>query len=130
MGMMEHVHHTSSIMYGVDELRPMHQRIFVTLFVQKLCQALFVDQTADGKSPVIILLGTMLKGVHLYFCSLLTIMADVIVKFQQGDERYGRIIVVNLDELGGNHILCKIILKLLRDMKSSTAAMFFLVSSP
>jgi len=42
----------------------------------------------------------MLQGVHLYFYPLLALMADAIVKFQEGDHSYGRIIVVNLDELG------------------------------
>jgi len=35
----------------------------------------------------------------LYFCPILALMADVIGKFQQGDQCYGRIIVINLDEL-------------------------------
>ena len=52
------------------------------------------------------LLGTVLKGMHLYFSPLLALLADLIVKFQQGDQH-------------------KRILELLRDIKSSTTATVF-----
>ena len=128
--MMEHVCHTSSHVYDVDELCPMQHWIFVTLLVKKFHQVLFVDQIAGGKYYVMRLLGTVLKGTHLYFFPLLELMADAIAKFQQDNDRYGQIIIVNLDELGGITISAKRILTLLCDMKSSTSATVFLVSSP
>jgi len=84
--MIEHVRHTSNLVYGIDKLRPMRHPIFVSLFAEKLHQALFIDRTADRKPHVMRFLGTILKGVYLYFCPLLALLSDVIVKFQQGDE--------------------------------------------
>ena len=57
-------------------------------------------------------------------------MADIVLKFQQGDQQYGRILVYNLDEMGVNANTRKKILKLLRDIKSTTTSTIFLVSSP
>ena len=52
---------------------------------RKKLQVLFVDKTARGKSHDMRLLATINKGVHVYVCPLLVLMADIVLKFQEGN---------------------------------------------
>ena len=128
--MMDHAALVSRLVYDVDTLREMQHRLLHTMLVKKIRHVLYVDRTGGGKSHSMRMLASMLKGIHLYFCPLLALMADIVLKFQEGNQQYGRIIVFNLDEMGGNANMRKRILQLLRDLKSSTTSTIFLVSSP
>ena len=85
VNLMEHVQHCLKMVYGVLELRPMQHLLFETMLVKKKLQVLFVDKTARGKSHDMRLLATINKGVHVYVCPLLVLMADIVLKFQEGN---------------------------------------------
>ena len=84
--MMEHVQHASRLVYEVDELREMQYQLLFTMLVNRIRQVLYVDRTGGGKSHAMRMLATMCKGIHLYFCPLLALMADVALKFQEGNQ--------------------------------------------
>ena len=129
---MDHVLHASREVYQVAELRPMQRRALAKLLVEKVRQILFVDRTGGGKSHVMRLLATMLKGVHVYLCPLLSLMADVAIKFGEGNRAYGDVFVFNLDEFvgqAGSRVRKRILGKLKR-LRKGTTSTYFLIGSP
>lgn len=121
----------STLVWGVDALRQMQEQALTTMFVRGRRKLLLVDKTGGGKSHVMRLMMTMLKGIHLYFCPLLALMADVVVKFKQGCDDYGAIEVYNLDEIASksSKIRTDIIARLRRLQPTSTTTII-LVASP
>ena len=51
---------------------------------------------------IIRLVGTMSKGVHFVLHPLLALTADQIEAFTGGNEDYGNIIIINLDDHAAN----------------------------
>ena len=92
----DHLRFVSRGVWGVD-LRDMQLAALLKIFRQSK-KLLIVQQTGTGKSHIFRMLGTMLNGIHLVMHPLLVLTADQIVKFQQGDDRFGAIEVHNLDE--------------------------------
>ena len=61
---------------------------------------LLLAKTGGGKSHVIRMIGTLLKGIHLIVHPLLVLTADQTAKFASGSDEFGQIGVHNLDEEG------------------------------
>lgn len=65
-------------------------------------KAIVVDRTGGGKSHLIRLLGTMLRGLNIVFHPLLALMGDQVAKFREGRDDHGAIETHNIDEIGGH----------------------------
>ena len=85
---VDHIRQAPHLVFGVDELWQMQAKILHKMLVENRRRALFIDRTGGGKSHVMRLLATCMKGVHLYFCPLLALMAGIVLKFQAGDQTW------------------------------------------
>lgn len=100
----EHFALASRLVWPVESLRPKQTEALSKLFHEdnaeerKLMANL---KTGEGKTHIIRVMGTMLKGVHLIIHPLLVLTADQVVKFLEGTDDYGNIQVHNLDDLAG-----------------------------
>ena len=89
----------SSLVWGVS-LRAMQMSALTFLFRETNVERkmLLVQKTGSGKTHVIRMAGTMLKGIHLILHPLLVLTADQIAKFASANQDYGQVSAHNLDE--------------------------------
>ena len=98
------------------------------LFTRKL---LLVQKTGGGKSHVLRVLGTFLRGIHVIVYPLLVLTADQVLRFLEGTDTFGSIEAHNLDEQGT--VLSKWRKKFidhLSNISKSTTSAIFVFTSP
>mgnify|MGYP005726043589 CR=1 FL=1 len=124
----------STCVWGLP-LRPMQLRALLFLFGPANLgrKMLLVDRPGGGKSHVVRMIGTMLRGVHLVVHPLLALTADQVPNFRTGSERFGPISAHNLDELAsgfsGKRYRSRL-LKYLLGISPETSRTVYLFASP
>ena len=87
-----------------------------------------VAHMVRGKSPIIKLLGIIMKGICFILHPILSITAYQVHKFLGRNKKYGAIKVHSLDDASPAHL--KIILTYLCGLKRSTRSTIFTFTSP
>ena len=114
-------------------LYPIQEECLITIFDPKMKTNGHVGiylRTGEGKTLVMQVSGTMLKGVHLIFHPLLALTGDVVVRFMSGNEDFGAIVVVNLDLVATTSAVRSDLMKWLENLSLRTTTTVFIFSSP
>ena len=122
----------SRLVWKVDKLRPMQKQALDIVLDPKKSnrKVLVVERTGGGKSHIYAALGTLLRGIHVVIIPILSLMADIQHKFAHGDESYGAIEVLNMDEIGGTRSVRNRVLAKLRARLRTSSTTTFLLCSP
>jgi len=89
----------SCLVWGFEHMCPMQIEAFRCIFASNNRKTLIVQPTGHGKSHIMQVLGSCLKGIHLIIHpALLVLTADQAPSFQEGNEDYRVIEMHNLDE--------------------------------
>ena len=114
-------------------LRAMQLKALLFLFSRaNLChKMLLVARTGGGKSHVIRMIGTMLRGIHVIIHPLLVLTADQMSKFTCASSAFGPVSAHNLDEQASScgHFRDRLIEYLLA-IPADTSRTVYLFASP
>eukprot|EP00956_Cyclotella_meneghiniana_P021304 scaffold38634_cov61-Cyclotella_meneghiniana.AAC.5 len=118
--------------WGVDKLRDRQAICLSTLFHSKQCdgRVLFVDVTGGGKSHVMRVAGTCVRGIILVTCPTLALAADVLKKFQVANPSIGAVKAIHFDEEINTPQQLHDLNHDLRQMNRDTTTTVFLFISP
>ena len=95
-----HMQQASNDVWNVPTLRPMQLEVVNALLNPRLPNNIIaIHKTGGGKTHIIRVVGVMEGGIILIFIPLLTLSADVLIKFQNANDDYGDVNVQHLDEL-------------------------------
>ena len=117
----------------VLQLRPMQLEALLHLFSKEnaVKKLICIQPTGRGKSLIIKLLCTMLRGVHLIVHPLLVLTADQVASFQRGSQDHGTIVVINLDQQASrSRTFLDAIIKLITSLPKLTSSTVILFGSP
>ena len=97
-----HIQQASNDVWNVPTLRPMQLEVVNALLNPRLPNNIIaIHKTGGGKTHIIRVVGVMGYGGWYYIniLPLLTLSADVLIKFQNANDDYGDVNVQHLDEL-------------------------------
>ena len=122
----------SDCVWDVEELREHQYKIGETIFDPNRPNALIaVYPTGSGKSHVIRVVGSMMRGIHLIFIPLLTLSTDVMAKFSSASQNHGSVRAYHLDEIyDNNETKYEEVMQRCANLKRSTVLTVFLFLSP
>ena len=118
--------------WGVETLRPRQSLALASILHNKQCdrKLLFVDRTGGGKSHVMRLLGTLIRGIILVTAPTLALAADVFQKFRNANESTGPVDAIHFDETHADDDSRLQLVEDLLAIKKDTKRTIFLFVSP
>ena len=121
----------SQRVWGID-LRPLQLAALSKLFgdCRDLRKLLVVQKTGGGKTHIIRVMGSMMKGIHVVLHPLLALTGDQVIRFQEGSDAYGAVDAINLDERGKNTKWRKKFIARISAMSNTTTSTVFIFTSP
>ena len=121
----------SDCVWDVEELREHQYKIGETIFDPNRPNALIaVYPTGSGKSHVIRVVDSMMRGIHLILIPLLTLYTDVMAKFSSASQNHGSVRAYHLDELyDSNKTRYQEVMQRCANLKQSTVLTVFLFLS-
>ena len=128
----DHAENCSKHVWNIPTLRPVQRDVLAKLLDgRRIRKHLIVQPTALGKTHIMRVFGTIMKGIHVIIHPLLALTADQHTAFVSGNEAFGKIEVHNLDEQAAKSLYVrKKIMQRLLDLKRSSSTTIFLLCSP
>jgi len=122
----------SSSVWGVQEMYPTQiDSVFRLLHPTRPNHLVVIQRTGAGKMRILWTLGVMERGILLIFIPLLTLSADVMLKFTCAGQRFGTVTVQHLDELyDANKKVYHELMERCRGLRRSTMTTVFIFLSP
>jgi superfamily II DNA helicase RecQ len=127
------VTNVSKHVWRTPVLRERQSLALSTLLENKACDGtlLFVDRTGGGKSHVMRVAGTCVRGIIVVTAPTLALAADVFEKFKVADESTGFVDAIHFDEdIGTDESKRLDLISDLRNIKRHTKRTVFLFISP
>jgi superfamily II DNA helicase RecQ len=121
----------STHVWGVSALRPLQlSAVSHILGHNTPNKLLLVARTGVGKTHVTRTAGVILRGITLIIIPLLSLSADQLRKFNCGDEQFGSINVVHLDEIAQASLSkrSEVLHRIAMMQKDTTSTLFLFVS--